>query len=89
MGAADRGGRLIDARKETTRQTRAHGLVFIESDDPRIGMVCVIPVGITEISSVTIEVRSGHWVSKGRSGGSTNPKNPAAIEVNAEIAIAN
>ena len=28
------------------------GLVFIESDDPAIGMVCVIPIGITEISSV-------------------------------------
>ena len=25
------------------------GLVFIESDDPKMGMVCVIPVGITEI----------------------------------------
>lgn len=28
------------------------GLVFIESDDAAIGMVCVIPIGITEISSV-------------------------------------
>jgi phosphatidylserine decarboxylase len=41
------------------------GLVFIESDDPVIGMVCVIPIGITEISSVTIEVKSGDKVKKG------------------------
>jgi phosphatidylserine decarboxylase len=41
------------------------GLVFIESDDPIIGMVCVIPIGITEISSVTITAKSGHKVKKG------------------------
>jgi phosphatidylserine decarboxylase len=42
------------------------GLVFIESDDPLIGMVCVIPIGITEISSVTIVVKSGDRVTKGK-----------------------
>jgi phosphatidylserine decarboxylase len=41
------------------------GLVFIESDDPVIGMVCVMPIGITEISSVTIEVAVGDRVEKG------------------------
>ena len=41
------------------------GLVFIESKDPTIGMVCVIPIGITEISSVTIDVRHGDVVKKG------------------------
>ncbi|MEU6232429.1 phosphatidylserine decarboxylase, partial [Kitasatospora sp. NPDC047058] len=41
------------------------GLVFIEADDPRIGKVCVMPVGITEISSVTIEVEAGRRVEKG------------------------
>lgn len=41
------------------------GLVFIESPDPAIGMVCVIPIGITEISSVTITVRPGQAVRKG------------------------
>lgn len=96
--------------------TNARGLVYIESDDPVIGMVCVIPVGITEISSVTIEVKPGQRVEKGDElgyfsyGGSTlaivfqpgavkkfipknphakNPPNPATIEVNAAIAIAN
>ena len=42
---------------ETAVNTR--GLIFIESDDPIIGMVCVIPIGITEISSVSITVKSG------------------------------
>jgi phosphatidylserine decarboxylase len=41
------------------------GLVFIESSDPKLGMVCVMPIGITEISSVTIKVKKGDKVSKG------------------------
>lgn len=41
------------------------GLVFIESPVPNIGMVCVIPIGITEISSVTIKVKVGDLVEKG------------------------
>ncbi len=41
------------------------GLVFIEADDPTIGWVCVIPIGITEISSVTITAKVGARVDKG------------------------
>ncbi|MES2096979.1 MAG: phophatidylserine decarboxylase associated domain-containing protein [Pseudomonadota bacterium] len=41
------------------------GLVFIESDDPIIGMACVIPIGITEVSSVRFEVEVGQRVRKG------------------------
>jgi len=41
------------------------GLVFIESDDPVIGVVCVIPIGITEISSVSFGVGVGDMVAKG------------------------
>jgi phosphatidylserine decarboxylase len=41
------------------------GLVFVESEDPVIGMVCVMPIGITEISSVTIQVKRGDKVKKG------------------------
>ena len=41
------------------------GLVFIEADDSTLGMVCVIPVGITEISSVTINVKPGDKLKKG------------------------
>ncbi|NNG16345.1 MAG: phosphatidylserine decarboxylase [Gemmatimonadales bacterium] len=29
------------------------GLVFIQADDPTIGLVCVMPIGITEISSIS------------------------------------
>ena len=39
------------------------GLVFIEN--PKLGMVSVIPIGITEISSVTISVKAGQEVRKG------------------------
>ena len=53
------------------------GLVFIESPVRSIGMVCVIPIGITEISSITITVKEGQRVEKGQElgffsyGGST------------------
>lgn len=42
------------------------GLVFVESEDPNIGMVCVMPIGITEISSVTITAKEGDTVKKGQ-----------------------
>jgi len=48
---------------ETAVNTR--GLVFVESPDRTIGMVCVMPIGITEISSVTITVKEGDEVGKG------------------------
>ncbi len=41
------------------------GLVFIQSAVPAIGTVCVIPIGITEISSVTIGVKKGRKLAKG------------------------
>lgn len=53
------------------------GLVFVESPVESIGMVCVIPIGITEISSVTITVKERQKVKKGQElgrfsyGGST------------------
>jgi phosphatidylserine decarboxylase len=62
------------AGKDTTAGTysqgyeasvNTRGLVFIESPVETIGMVCVIPIGITEISSVTIKVREGDQVEKG------------------------
>lgn len=42
------------------------GLVFIQSDDPSIGLVCVMPIGITEVSSVGINVKDGQHVEKGQ-----------------------
>lgn len=41
------------------------GLVFIESPHKKIGLVCVMPIGITEISSVTITAEVGQKVKKG------------------------
>ncbi|MCC3775952.1 phosphatidylserine decarboxylase family protein [Streptomyces sp. UNOB3_S3] len=41
------------------------GLVFIECPAP-IGIVCVMPMGMTEISSVTLTVRPGDHVTKGQ-----------------------
>jgi len=49
---------------ESSVNTR--GLVFVESADPVIGMVCVMPIGITEISSVSLEVKAGDEVKKGQ-----------------------
>ncbi len=94
------------------------GLVFIKSEHPTIGMVCVMPIGITEISSVSIQVKKGDKVKKGDElgyfsyGGSSmclvfqpgainhftvkkpppnrpDPDQGPAIQVNAQIALAN
>lgn len=48
---------------EASINTRA--LIFIESDVPSIGMIAVIPIGITEISSISIQVKAGQRVKKG------------------------
>ncbi len=42
------------------------GLVFIESDNKAIGKVCVIPIGITEISSISLDIKEGDYVEKGQ-----------------------
>ncbi len=54
---------ILSEGYDATVNTR--GLVFIESPDRTIGMVCVIPIGITEISSVTINVKKGATLAKG------------------------
>jgi phosphatidylserine decarboxylase len=41
------------------------GLLFIRADNKAIGTVCVIPIGITEISSVEITVKPGDKLKKG------------------------
>lgn len=45
--------------------TRA--LIFIDCDDPAIGLLCVMPVGMVEVSSCVIhpEITPGHRVMKG------------------------
>jgi phosphatidylserine decarboxylase len=41
------------------------GLVFIDSKSTRIGMVCVIPIGITEVSSITLTKNNDKPLKKG------------------------
>lgn len=43
--------------------TRA--LIFIEADNPEIGLICVLPVGMAEVSSCQITVYEGQRVRKG------------------------
>src|SRR5262249_45405616 len=47
----------------TAVATRA--LVFIEADNPAIGLMCVIFVGMAEVSSCEITVQAGQHVTKG------------------------
>jgi phosphatidylserine decarboxylase len=59
-------------------QTRA--IIFIEADNPAIGLVCVMPIGMVEISSCIIDdkIKPGARVEKGQEmgyfqfGGSTH-----------------
>jgi phosphatidylserine decarboxylase len=43
--------------------TRA--LIFIDSGVKNLGMVCVVPIGLTEVSSVELFVKEGDAVKKG------------------------
>jgi phosphatidylserine decarboxylase len=56
--------------------TRA--LMFIEADNPAIGLVCIIPIGMAEVSTCVLTVKVGQHVTKGEQigyfqfGGSTH-----------------
>lgn len=60
----------------TAVATRA--LIFIEADNPKIGLMCVVPVGMAEVSSCQVTVKVGDRVKKGQQlgmfhfGGSTH-----------------
>ena len=47
----------------TAVATRA--LIFIEADNPAIGLFCLMPVGMVEVSSCEITVQEGQHVKKG------------------------
>ena len=47
----------------TAVATRA--LIFIQADNPAIGLMCVMPVGMAEVSSCEISVKPGDKVKKG------------------------
>ncbi|MDD4736365.1 MAG: phosphatidylserine decarboxylase family protein [Kiritimatiellae bacterium] len=46
-------------------EVAARALIFIESDNPAIGLMCVMFVGMAEVSSNEITVYEGQHVSKG------------------------
>lgn len=41
------------------------GLIYIDSGDPVLGVVCVVPIGLTEVSSLDCFVKTGDMVKKG------------------------
>lgn len=43
----------------------ARALIFIEADNPAIGLMCVMPVGMAEVSSCQLSVQPGDHVTKG------------------------
>jgi phosphatidylserine decarboxylase len=40
-------------------------LVFLESDEPSVGVVCLMAIGISEVSSIALSVEVGQRVAKG------------------------
>ena len=40
-------------------------MIFIEADNPSIGLMCVLPVGMAEVSTCEITVYEGQRVHKG------------------------
>ncbi|KAF7367552.1 Phosphatidylserine decarboxylase [Mycena sanguinolenta] len=59
-------------------QSATRALIYIESDNPKIGMVCFIAVGMGEVSTCALSVKAGDEVKKGAElgmfhfGGSTH-----------------
>lgn len=59
-------------------QVAARGLIFIQADNPAIGLMCFISVGMAEVSSSEITVFEGQHIRKGQElgmfhyGGSTH-----------------
>lgn len=41
------------------------GLIYIDSGSERLGVVCVVPIGLTEVSSLDCFVKEGQMVKKG------------------------
>lgn len=59
-----------DQHGETTSQeyisaVATRGIMFIEADNPKIGMVAMIAIGMTEVSTCDITVKEGQKVKKG------------------------
>jgi phosphatidylserine decarboxylase len=78
---------ILSQSYETSVNTR--GLVVIEADNPELGHVAFLAIGITEISSITLGVEPGQHIGKGDElgyfsyGGSTVATvfEPGAVEL--------
>ncbi len=46
-------------------QVSTRALIFIKCDDPVIGLMCVMPIGMAEVSTCIITVKEGQKVQKG------------------------
>ncbi|MEO5911603.1 MAG: phosphatidylserine decarboxylase, partial [Pelobium sp.] len=59
-------------------EVASRAIIFIESDNPKIGLMCFVGIGMAEVSSNNITVKEGQHVDKGdeigmfRFGGSTH-----------------
>lgn len=62
---ADSGGEHRGQTYLTAVATRA--MIFIEADNADIGLMCVMPVGMVEVSTCEITVKQGQHVEKGNS----------------------
>jgi phosphatidylserine decarboxylase len=46
-------------------ETATRALIFIEADNPAIGLMCFMPIGMVEVSTCQITVHEGQQVKKG------------------------
>jgi phosphatidylserine decarboxylase len=58
--------------------TRA--IIFIEADNPDIGLMCIMPVGMVEVSTCDITVKEGQHVEKGEQLGMVSFYNHQILE---------
>lgn len=55
----------LDDSQPYITQVATRALIFIESNNPLIGLMCFVGVGMSEVSSCEISVRKGDSVKKG------------------------
>jgi phosphatidylserine decarboxylase len=46
-------------------ETATRAMIFIQADNPKIGLMCFMPVGMAEVSTCQITVQEGQQVKKG------------------------
>ncbi len=46
-------------------QMATRGLIFIQADNPAIGLMCFVPIGMGDVSTYEIQVYEGQHVTKG------------------------